>query len=341
VSGLPNPAPVVNLIEAFRRSKAMFTAHAMGVFDLVGVQPATAAAIAVRLNANADATERLLDACAALGLLEKHQGVYRNAPVAEAYLRSQSPHSLGGYIRYSNQALYPMWGNLEDAVREGSPRWRQTFGVAGGIFEGFFRTTEAMRDFLMGMHGFGMLTSPRVVAAFDLGGFKRLADLGGATGHLAIAACERYPQLESVVFDLAQVADLARDQAGRSAARDRIHVAAGDFFRDPLPDADLYAVGRVLHDWSDEKIAALLGRIFDRLPPGGGLLIAEKLLAEDGVGPVSANMQSLNMLVATEGKERSASQYQRLLESAGFTAVEARRTGVPLDAILARKPALT
>jgi acetylserotonin N-methyltransferase len=85
----------------------------------------------------------------------------------------------------------------------------------------------------------------------------------------------------------------------------------------------------------------LLGRIFDRLPPGGGLLIAEKLLAEDGVGPVSANMQSLNMLVATEGKERSASQYQRLLESAGFTAVEARRTGVPLDAILARKPALT
>ncbi|MGP8246607.1 MAG: class I SAM-dependent methyltransferase [Bryobacteraceae bacterium] len=336
----PDPAPVVDLIEAFRRSKTMFAAHAMGIFDLVGGQPAGAAEVAARLNANADATERLLDGCAALGLLEKHQGIYRNAPVAETYLRSESPHCLGGYIRYSNQALYPMWGNLEDAVREGSPRWKQTLGVAGGIFDGFFRTREAARDFLMGMHGFGMLTSPRVIAAFDLSGFERLADLGGATGHLAIAACERYPQLEAVVYDLAEVTDLARDQAGRSAARDRIRVAAGDFFRDPLPEADLYAVGRILHDWADEKIAILLGKIIDRLPPGGGLLIAEKLLAEDGVGPVSASMQSLNMLVATEGKERSASQYQRLLESAGFTAVEARRTGVPLDAMLARKPAL-
>jgi acetylserotonin N-methyltransferase len=340
VSDLPDATPVIDLIEAFRRSKTMFTAHALGIFDLLAAEPAGAAEMAARLNSNANATERLLDGCAALGLVEKHEGIYRNAPVAETYLRSQSPHCLGGYIAYSNQALYPMWANLEDAVREGSTRWKQTFGIAGGIFDGFFRTPEAARDFLMGMHGFGMLTSPRVVEAFDLSCFSCLADLGGATGHLAIAACERYPHLESVVFDLAQVTELAHEQASRSAARDRIHVVTGDFFVDPLPQADLYALGRILHDWSDEKIATLLGNILDRLPPGGGLLIAEKLLAEDGVGPVSANMQSLNMLVIAEGKERSASQYQRLLESAGFTAVEARRTGVPLDAILARKPAL-
>lgn len=336
----PDAGPIVDLIEAFRRSKTMFTAHAMGIFDLIGAQPAGAAEVAARLNANADATERLLDACAALGLLKKYQGVYRNTPVAETYLRSQSPHSLGGYIRYSNQALYPMWGNLEDAVREGAPRWKQTFGLGGGIFDGFFRTPEAMADFLMGMHGFGMLTSPRVVNSFDLSEFKRLADLGGATGHLAIAACELYPQMESVVFDLPQVTELAREQTSHSTARDRIHIAAGDFFHDPLPEADLYAMGRILHDWPDEKIAALLSKIFACLPVGGGVLIAEKLLAEDGVGPVQANMQSLNMLVVTEGKERSTGEYQRLLQNAGFTDVEARFTGVPLDAILARKPAI-
>ena len=47
-----------------------------------------------------------------------------------------------------------------------------------------------------------MLSSPTVVAAFDLRGFRRLVDLGGATGHLAIAACERYPELRAAVFDL-------------------------------------------------------------------------------------------------------------------------------------------
>ena len=101
--------------------------------------------------------------------------------------------------------------------------------------------------------------------------------------------------------------------------------------------ADLYAVGQILHDWTDEKVAQLVGRIADRLPPGGGLLIVEKLLNADGVGPVAANMQSLNMLVVTEGKERTAAGYTRLLHAAGFRQIEARRTGARLDALLAEK----
>ncbi len=109
---------------------------------------------------------------------------------------------------------------------------------------------------------------------------------------------------------------------------------AGDFFTDPLPDADLYSVGRILHDWSDEKIHRLLAKIFAALPEGGGLLIAEKLLTPDNV---PAHMQSLNMLVGTEGRERSAAEYEALLRAAGFSKVESRVTGAYLDAMLAIK----
>jgi acetylserotonin N-methyltransferase len=334
---LPDPAVVLDLIEAFRRSKTMFTGVSLGVFDKLHEGPARADDMAAALGAHRDAMERLLDACAALGLVSKQDGVYRNTAAAETYLYSASPHTMSGYIRYSDQALYAMWGNLADAIREGTPRWNQTFGLDGPIFSSFFRSEEAMRDFVRGMHGFGMLTSPRVAAAFDLSGFRRIADLGGATGHLAIAVCERYAGLRGVVFDLERVTAMAREQVALSAARDRIAVAAGDFFEDELPEADLYAVGRILHDWTDEKIERLLRRVFDRLPSGGALLVAEKLLAEDGVGPVPANMQSLNMLVVAEGKERSLGEYTRLLREAGFAEVEGRKTGVALDAILARK----
>src|SRR4051794_2212638 len=189
---LPDPTPVLDLIEAFRRSQTMFAAVSLGVFERM---PATGATVAEAIGAHAEATARLLDACAALGLLTKTDGVYSNAPVAEKYLRADSPDTLRGYIRYSDDALYPMWAHLGDAVREGSHRWRQTFGLDGALFSHFFRSEAAMRDFLVGMHGFGMLTSPAVVAAFDLGCFRRLADLGGATGHLTMAACERYPEL--------------------------------------------------------------------------------------------------------------------------------------------------
>ncbi len=332
IMSLPPATRVLTLIEAFRQSKTMFAAVALGVFDRLREGAAGCEALATNLGADADALERLLDACVGLGFLRKDGGIYSNLPAADAYLCRSSPQSLTGYIVYSNNVLYPLWANLEGAVREGTHRWKQTFALDGPIFSHFFKTEEAMRDFLMGMHGFGLLSSPAVVAAFDLGRFRRLVDLGGATGHLAMAARERYPQLDAAVFDLPAVIEVAREQA-----EGRVELIAGDFFRDPLPEADLFAAGRILHDWNEEKIRALLEKIYRQLPEGGGLLIAEKILDEDRCGPVSAQMQSLNMLVCTEGKERTLSEYAELLRFAGFSDVKGCKTGAPLDAILATK----
>ena len=325
----PDPAPIIDLIEAFRRSKTMFAAAEIGVFDRLERGPSEAAALAADLRCNTEALVRLLDACIGLGLLEKRGGAYANTPVSAAYLCRSSSRAMTGYALYSNRVLYKLWSNLEDAVREGTHRWKQTFGVEGPIFDHFFRSEDAMRTFVMGMHGFGVLSSPRVVAAFDLSGFHRLVDLGGASGHLAVAARERYASLSVAVFDLPSVAEVAREHG--------VEAIAGDFFRDELPAADLYAVGRILHDWSEDKIQQLLRKICDRLPRGGALLIAEKLLDDDKTGPTAAHMQSLNMLCATEGRERSLAEYRVLLLEAGFESVEGKRTGAPLDAILARK----
>ena len=93
-------------------------------------------------------------------------------------------------------------------------------------------------------------------------------------------------------------------------------------------------MGQILHDWSDEKIHRLLARIFAALREGGGLLIAEKLLTLENI---PAHMQSLNMLIGTEGRERSAAEYETLLRAAGFSKVERSVTGAYLDALLAIK----
>ncbi|MFM2093458.1 MAG: hypothetical protein RIS70_582, partial [Planctomycetota bacterium] len=200
-------------------------------------------------------------------------------------------------------------------------------------------TEDLKREFLMGMHGFGVISSPHVVQAFDLSGYRRIVDLGGATGHLAIAACERWPQLRGVVFDLPEVVPLAREIVAQSSTADRIETVAGDFFQDPLPTGDLYALGRIVHDWTVEKIMRLLRRIHEHLPIGGGVLLAEKLLEDDRAGPRWAQMQDLNMLVCTEGKERTLAEYEALLIDAGFENVRGIRTQSPIDAILAIKRA--
>jgi acetylserotonin O-methyltransferase len=337
-SVVPDSSPIIELIEAFRRSKAMFAAVSLGIFDLLHQQPDNVATLAAKLSLEGDPLERLLDACVGLKLLRRNGVLYENEPVASTYLCRASERALTGYILYSNDILFRLWGHLEDGVREGTPRWKQAFGREGGIFDHFFCTEQARETFVQGMHGFGLLSSPKIVDAFDLSRFLLMVDLGGATGHLAVAACERFPNLRAVVFDLPQVIAAARVHAQRSSAAQRVDVMAGDFFHDDLPEADLFALSRILHDWTKEKIHALLARIYKRLPAGGGILLAEKLLKDDKTGPTSAQLQSLNMLVCTEGKERTLGEYRQLLEGAGFCNVQGQFTGSPLDAVLAIKP---
>ena len=309
----PDPVPVLELLDAFRCSKILFAAVALGVFDRLEERTATVQELAEALSADADALERLLNACVFLKLLTRQAEKYANTPAASVYLCLRSPRRVTGYLTYSNTVLWKMWDHLEDAVRDGTHRWPQTFGIEGPLFTQFFRSEDNKREFLLGMHGQGQLSSPEVVKAFDLSRFKQLVDLGGATGHLAMAACRRYPHLRAVVFDLPVVVPLAREMIAVTEVDDRVDVLAGDFFTDPLPEADLYAVGRILHDWSEDKIHKLLHKIHERLPVGGALL------------------------VCTEGKERTLAEYQSLLQAAGFSQVEGRRTDSPLDAVLAVK----
>ncbi len=330
----PDAALILDLVEAFRRSKTMFTAVRLGVFDALNETPQTESELARHLALNEAALARLLTGCVSLGILSHHDGKFHNTSAAARFLTSHSPDTLAGYIRYSDQSLYPLWGRLEEAVRTGTNRWEEVFGSRTALFDHYFRDDQAAASFLGGMHGFGQLASQRVVTAFDLSGFHQLVDLGGATGHLCVAACAAWPQLRATVLDLPVVEKFAHTYIGAS---DRIQFHAADFFTDPLPPADLYSLGRILHDWTDEKITRLLDKIIASLPGGGGLLIAETLLSDDKSGPAYSAMQDLNMLVCTEGRERTRAEYSQLLLNAGFSNVDFKETGSLVDAILAIK----
>ncbi len=305
-----SPAKILDLLEAFRRSKVMFAAVEIGLFER---KPETETEV------------RLAEACVSLGLLNPD---FSSTPDAARYLKRNSPDSLVGYIDFSNRALWKLWGDLEGAVREGTHRWT----ASGTLFSNFYETDDDMREYLSGLHGFGRISSPLVASAFDLSRFKTLVDLGGATGHLTMAIKQQHPDMRAILFDLPRVMGFARTIASG------IEFAEGDFFADPLPSADLYAVARILHDWTEEKIHKLLEKIYQALPSGGALLIAEKLMDDDHGGPIGAHMQSLNMLVCAEGRERSLPEYETLLRAAGFSQIQAKRTGSLVDAILAEKP---
>jgi acetylserotonin N-methyltransferase len=147
----------------------------------------------------------------------------------------------------------------------------------------------------------------------------------------------RLVRLTRIYKLLPRVEPFAQERIAQSQVSDRVRFITADFFTDALPSGDLYALGRILHDWDDTKTHALLAKIAAALPSGGGLLVAEALVNDDRSGPVYALMQDLNMLVCTDGRERTLTEYRRLLEAAGFSDVDGRRTGSLVDAIFGVK----
>ncbi|XP_075561592.1 putative bifunctional dTTP/UTP pyrophosphatase/methyltransferase protein isoform X5 [Pelecanus crispus] len=338
-SGAKLPSKILELLDGFRASKALFVASKLKVFDhLKDKGPLKAVDIANEVGTSVGGTERLLDACAALGLLEKTPQGYSNSDSANTYLTSDGEYSLHGYIIHSNDHIWPLFTNLESAVKEGSRQNHRAFGKkAEDLFKDYYHSQEVKQRFMAAMHSIAHLTARDVATAFDLSQFKCACDLGGCTGALAHELVQIYPNLKVTVFDLPEViANTSYFQpSGQHTAP--VTFVSGDFFKDNLPEADLYILSRVLHDWPDEKIHVLLSKISAVCKPGCGILLAEMVLDDEKKNRSTALLQSLNMLVQTEGKERSGSEYQGLLEQHGFTNVKIRLTGNLLDVVLCIK----
>ena len=119
---------------AFRESKVLFAACDMGVFDILqdSDAPQSVEDISSKMGSNVDATECLMNTLVAVELLEKKKQdgswLYSNSVIARQFLTKSSPDSLIDYIKHSNKVIYPLFSNLENAIREGSNQWMRTFG---------------------------------------------------------------------------------------------------------------------------------------------------------------------------------------------------------------------
>jgi len=194
-----------------------------------------------------------------------------------------------------------------------------------------------MLEFMQTMHMFSNQEAHLISQAVDLSQFSSVCDLGGGTGAIAAHIAERYPQTNVTVLDLPHVISSTEHFIPKKPAN--LSFKTGDFFKCPLPSADLYILSHVLHDWSIKDIDVLLKRIYNALPRGGSLLVLEKCLNEDKVSPFHTVFFDVGMLLMSDGQERTAAEYRSLLKRHKFSNVMVKFIPKALyrDAILARK----
>ncbi|KAK5599644.1 hypothetical protein CRENBAI_017984 [Crenichthys baileyi] len=337
------PRKILEYMEGFLISKTVFTSCELGVFDvlLAAERPLSAEEISQAVGASLDGMQRLLAACTGLQLLNTHwdnrQVFYSNTEQSRVFLTRSSPLSLYQSIQYSSRTIYLCWHYLTDAVREGRNQYEKAFGVSSkDLFQALYRSDEEMVKFMHLMNSIWNICGKDVVTSFDLTPFKVICDLGGCSGALAKQCTLAYPECTVTIFDLPKVVRVSREHFVTEADQ-RIGFQEGDFFKDSLPVADLYILARILHDWTDERCIELLCRIYKVCKPGGAVLLVEALLNEDGSGPLTAQLYSLNMLVQTEGRERTGAQYAALMAASGFTNIQHHLTGKIYDAVLGHK----
>jgi O-methyltransferase domain len=93
------------------------------------------------------------------------------------------------------------------------------------------------------------------------------------------------------------VAPVAQKYIDAAGLTGQVTTAAGDFFRDRLPKADIITMGMILHDWDLEKKMHLIRAAYDALPPGGVFVAIEALIDDGRRENVQGLLMSLNMLI--------------------------------------------
>ena len=82
-------------------------------------------------------------------------------------------------------------------------------------------------------------------------------------------------------FDLPAVEPIFEEYVAAHGLADRLRFTAGDFFDDPLPQADVLVMGHILHDWDLDAEAPAAAKAYEALPDGGALIVYEAIIDDD------------------------------------------------------------
>jgi len=324
-----DPSRIVDMASAFYESAALFAASDLGVFaKLAELGPADLDTVISSCGLDRRGGRILLDACAALGLLEKSGGRYRNTPEAALFLVPGSPADLSGAIRY-NRDVYAAWGRLKEMALSGKPVEKPEFHLG----EDPART----RTFVMAMHGRALGIGRAVVPLLNLAGRRRVLDVGGGPGTYSVLIAEAHPGLECVVLDLPPVTAIAAEIIGRAGLAGRVKTLAGDYHSTAFPlDVDAVLFFGVLHQEDPDAIRGLLRRSHEALAPGGLVYVLDMMTDASRTCPKFSALFSVNMALTSEnGWVFSDEDLGGWLAEAGFRDVSVRPVGPPMPHWLA------
>jgi SAM-dependent methyltransferase len=169
------------------------------------------------------------------------------------------------------------------------------------------------------MTGISMGASVAIARSFPFDRYESVLDVGCAEGGLLVQIALAHPHLSGVGLDLPAAEEAFAQYVASFRLGDRLRFEGGDFFRHPLPRADVITLGHILHDWNLEEKRQLLAAAYEALPDGGAVVVYDSIIDDDRRENAFGLLMSLNMLIETPGGfDYTGADCSRWLAEAGF-----------------------
>jgi hypothetical protein len=302
------PQILDGIASGFQKSQILFTALRSGLFPLLE-DPRTIEEVAAAKGWSHRGARMLLDGLVAMHLVEKDEGLYKNAMIASRCLIPGAPEDRTNILTHAANG-YENYGRLIESIETGGPIPRPD------------RTCdpESQRAFILGMADTARESADLLLKTVDFTPYHRLLDLGGGPGSYSIAFVQAGEDRRATIADLPQTLCITREVIENAGASSHIDLAEVDLTKDPLPRGhDVMLLSNVVHCFSAQVNQEIVHRCFEALDPGGLIVIKDFLLDTGRTGPAWSLLFAIHMLVHTpEGDTFTIEEAAGWTDTAGF-----------------------
>ncbi|MEO5571121.1 MAG: methyltransferase [Bacteroidia bacterium] len=339
----PTPENIMKIGTGFWASKILLSAVKFQIFTTLAERKSMSAQ-EVKTQLGLKCTDRnvydYLDALTTFGFLNREgllqTAKYSNHNDTDFFLDKNKPSYIGGILEMMNNRLYGFWGSLEEGLLTGLPQNEAKSGE--NMFETLYSDADRLKEFIHAMSGIQMGNFMAFAQAFDFSKSKTLVDVGGSGALLSLMVVKHQAHMTCVSWDLPEVAPIANENIQKFQLQDKVKTANGDFFKDPLPTADIVAMGNILHDWDEETKLMLMKKAYDALPAGGAFVAIEGIIDDERNKNVFGMMMSINMLIETgKGFDYTFADFNKWAKAVGFTSTKIIQLAGPSSAAIAFK----
>jgi hypothetical protein len=304
-------------------------------FNWLGSHPADHATICKSLGLAERPADVMLTLFTALGLVQREGEVFALTELAREHLNPASPWCIAPY--FASVKDRPVCHDIAEVLRTGKPANWASLRNEKEWAKAMENPTFANR-FTAAMDCRGAFLAPAMAKKLDCARYHHLLDVAGGSGIYACATVAQHPYLRATVLEKRPVDQLAKQSVAERGFTDRVSIATGNMFDDPLPEnCDVHLFSNVLHDWDTPQVEQLLAKSYAALTPGGLIVIHGAHINAAKTGPLAVASYSVLLMTISEGKCYSEKEMTDFLTAVGFSAVTCFPTVADRSAITAKK----